>query len=219
MNTKEKILNTAERLIAHQGFAATSLRNIISEAQVNLAAVHYHFGSKQDLLDQLIERKAARVNSRREAMLSEFESEAGLRPVAVEKILEAFFEPMIESGSLNPQFVRLMGRMIAEGLIPSVIEKHFQPTVSRFVKALRRSLPDLPEGELYWRMQFMFGAMSQAVAGHAVPLQEVGSDATDFRLTMRRLIQFLNAGIQASSTPAQLTQAPAVPAPPTREVH
>jgi AcrR family transcriptional regulator len=201
--TKEKILDTAERLIANQGFAATSLRQIIAEAQVNLAAVHYHFGSKQDLLDQLICRKATQVNSEREAMLERFELEAGTRPVAVERILRAFFEPMIATGDQNPQFVRLMGRMIAEGMIPAITEKHFQPTVLRFVAALRRALPSLPEGELYWRMQFMFGAMSQAVGGMATPQMGARADKADFRLIMRRLVQFLTAGIQA---------------PPTREV-
>ena len=90
MATKEKILDTAERLIASQGFAATSLRQIISEAQVNLAAVHYHFGSKEELLDQLILRKVTRVNQEREALLESFEREAGGNPVAVEKILAAF---------------------------------------------------------------------------------------------------------------------------------
>jgi AcrR family transcriptional regulator len=198
--TKEKILDTAERLIADRGFAATSLRHIISEAQVNLAAVHYHFGSKQDLLDQLIERKATRVNAEREALLTQFETEAAGQPVAVEKILAAFFEPMIEAGSQNPQFVRLMGRMVAEGLITGVIEKHFQPTLFRFVCALRRALPALSEGELSSRVGFMFGAMSQAVCGLAMPAVGANKDGADFRLSMRRLIQFLCAGIQAPPT-------------------
>jgi len=198
--TKEKILDTAERLIADQGFAATSLRQIISEAQVNLAAVHYHFGSKQDLLDQLIERKATRVNTDREALLARFETEAGSHPVAVEKILRAFFEPMIETGSQNPQFVRLMGRMIAEGLITGVVEKHFQPTIFRFICALRRALPSLTEGEIASRFRFMFGAMSQAVCGLAAPDMGIQGDGADFQLSMRRLIQFLSAGLQAPPT-------------------
>src|SRR3974377_1388095 len=128
MATKEKILDTAERLIASQGFAATSLRQIISEAQVHPPAADYHFGSKEELLDQLVLRKVTRVNEERQALLERFERESGCDPVPVEKILAAFFQPMIEAGSRNPKFVRLMGRLIAEGLIPSIAEKHFQPT-------------------------------------------------------------------------------------------
>src|SRR5579864_1696479 len=97
IDTKQRILDTAERLIAEQGYAATSLRHIIGEAGVNLAAVHYHFGSKEDLLDELILRKAAAVNGERLALLERFEAQAGGGAVAVEKVLAAFFEPMIEA--------------------------------------------------------------------------------------------------------------------------
>lgn len=196
--TKEKILDTAERLIALQGFAATSLRQIISEAQVNLAAVHYHFGSKEELLDQLILRKVTRVNEERGALLERFEREAGGDPVGVEKILAAFFQPMIEAGCRNPQFVRLMGRLIAEGMIPSLVEKHFQPTTTRFINAFRRALPGLSEAELFWRVQFMFGAMAHTIGGLALPVIEIHGDGADFQLIMRRLVAFLGAGMNAA---------------------
>ena len=200
MATKEKILDTAERLIASQGFAATSLRQIISEAQVNLAAVHYHFGSKEELLDQLILRKVTRVNQEREALLDTFEREAGGDPVTVDKILAAFFQPMIEAGCRNPQFVRLMGRLIAEGLIPSIAERHFQPTTTRFIAALRRALPNLSEGELFSRVQFMFGAMSHTVGGLALPVTQIHGDGADFQTMMLRLMAFLGAGMNAPAT-------------------
>ncbi len=200
-DTKSKILDTAERLIAEQGFAATSLRQIIAEAGVNLASVHYHFGSKEELLDHVIARKAAGVNQERLALLQGFEREVGSAPVAVENVLAAFLEPMIELGTQNPLFVKLMGRMHGEGLLPSIVAKHFQPTGAYFVKALRRSLPDLPEAELYWRLQFMFGAMSRAVSEPGVfPMQGVQGDSPDFACIIRRLRAFLSAGLQAPAT-------------------
>jgi AcrR family transcriptional regulator len=202
MDTKQKILDTAERLIATQGFAGTSLRQIISEAGVNLAAVHYHFGSKQDLLDHVILRKAAAVNEERHRLIEQFESEAGSGSVSVEKVLTAFFKPMIEAGARNPQFVKLMGRMYGEGLLPVLIEKHFQPTLTRFAKALHRARPELSEGELRWRMQFMFGAMSQALCGQDIfPQMCVQADDSAFVLVMRRLMVFLCAGFQAPAVP------------------
>ena len=202
MATKERILDTAERLIATQGFAGTSLRQIIGEAEVNLAAVHYHFGSKQDLLDEVILRKASAVNAERLALLKRFEEEAGARPVTVEKVLTAFFEPMIKVGGRNPQFVKLMGRLRGEGLLPGLVEKHFSSTLARFVTALHRAMPKLPEGELFWRMQFMFGAMSQAVCGWDMFPSgiDVRKDAANFSLVMRRLMVFLCAGFQAAPT-------------------
>jgi len=203
INTKVKILDTAERLIADQGYAATSLRNIIAEAGVNLAAVHYHFGSKEDLLDELILRKAASVNEKRLELLGRYEAEAGGGPVPIPHVLAAFFEPMIEVGGRNPQFVKLMGRMQSEGLIPAIVAKHFHPTFARFLQALRYSLPQLPEPELRSRLQFMIGAMSHAVCAERQVPMEVGATAEvpDFRTTMRRLMAFLSGGLQAPATP------------------
>ena len=202
IDTKQRILDTAERLIADQGYAATSLRNIIGEAGVNLAAVHYHFGSKEDLLDELILRKAGVVNKERLELLDRYEAEAGDSPVAVEKVLGAFFEPMIKAGGRSPQFVKLMGRMQSEGLIPTIVAKHFHPTFTRFLAALRRSLPQLPEAELRSRLQFMIGAMSHAAcAERQVPVEAgVAVEIPEFRITIRRLMSFLSGGLQAPAT-------------------
>jgi AcrR family transcriptional regulator len=82
--TNQRILDTAERLFGDQGYAATSLRHIIAEAGVNLAAIHYHYGSKEELLDEVVMRKAGPVNEARLALLDRYEAEAGLGPLAVE---------------------------------------------------------------------------------------------------------------------------------------
>src|SRR5204863_5942872 len=148
IDTKDKLLKTSELLFAEQGYAATSLRQIITTAGVNLAAVHYHFGSKGELLDAVVMRKAGPVNEARLARLARVEQEAGGEPLDVEKVLDSFFAATDEVAARNPQFVRLMGRMHAEGLMPKIVEKHFQPAAGKFVAALRRSLPDLPQDEL-----------------------------------------------------------------------
>ena len=202
MSTKENILSTAERLIAEQGFAATSLRQIIAEADVNLAAVHYHFGSKQELLDEVIAPKAALVNQQRSLLLDRYEKEAAPRSPSVEKILTAFFEPVIDMAAQNPQFVKLMGRVFAEGMMPSVVGKHFQATVARFIMALRRAFPELPEAELFSRLQFMIGAMAHAITGMdplAAPVLPKDGNR-DFAAMIRRLIVFLSAGFRAPAT-------------------
>src|ERR1035437_9993624 len=167
-DTKEKILDTAERLIGEQGYAATSLRQVIAKAGVNLAAVHYHFGSKEDLLDAVVVRKAAPLNEARIARLERVTAEAGNGPVEVEKVLESFLVPTAEMASRSPEFVRLMGRMHAEGMMPRIVERHFQDTVVRFVTALRRAVPELPREELLWRGGFFFGAGGAAQWGGAV---------------------------------------------------
>jgi AcrR family transcriptional regulator len=197
IDTKEKIMDTAAELFGEQGFAATSLRQIIAKAEVNLAAIHYHFGSKENLLDELIHRKVEPVNLERIARLDRLEAEAGGKPVAVEAILEAFFAPTAVVAQKNPIFVRVMGRIHSEGLMPAIVQKHFHPTAKRFLTALRRTLPDLPESEFLWRVHFMMGAMAHTMCGN--PIFPAGSD--DYHGRMQKLATFLSAGFRAPATP------------------
>jgi AcrR family transcriptional regulator len=198
-DTKEKILDTAERLIGEQGYAATSLRQVIAEAGVNLAAVHYHFGSKEELLDAVVVRKAAPVNEARLARLERVEAEAGSGRLEVERVLESFLIPTAEMASRSPEFVRLMGRMHAEGMMPRIVEKHFQATVVRFVSALRRAIPELPQEELMWRVHFMVGAMAHAMCSAPI-FPRMAGDAADMEPRMKRLVTFLGAGFRAAAT-------------------
>jgi AcrR family transcriptional regulator len=187
-STKQKILDAAERLIAEQGYAATSLRQIIGSAGVNLASIHYHFGSKDDLLHQLMLRKAGPVNEKRIELLDRYAAESGGAPLPVEKVLDAFFAPMVETADAHPQFVRVMGRIVAEGLLPAVVEKSFQPMYSKFIGALRQALPEIPEEEFQWRIHFMMGVIAHTL---------LGAPGAHFQDRIVRLIRFLAAGFRA----------------------
>src|SRR5689334_6672408 len=95
-DTKASILDTAERLFAERGYASTSLRTITSAAGVNLAAIHYHFRSKEALLEAVVSRRADAVNSRRLEILDQLRKDAGGRPLPLEQIFEAFLGPAFE---------------------------------------------------------------------------------------------------------------------------
>lgn len=192
IDTKQKILDTAERLIGEQGYAATSLRQVIAEAEVNVAAVHYHFGSKEELLDAVIQRKVGPVTAERLERLNRIEAQTGKGP-SLESVLEAFLLPTVEVAESNPGFVRLMGRMLAEGMMPHIAERHFQETRTRFVAALGRALPHLGRDELGWRVHYMIGAMAHTMCGACVMVDP----HTDYATRMRRLITFLAAGFRA----------------------
>jgi AcrR family transcriptional regulator len=200
-DTEHKILDTAERLFGEQGYGATSLRQIIAEAGVNLAAIHYHFGGKEELLDRLIIRSATPVNEERIALLDQAEAEAGDGPLAVEKVLEAFFRPPLLRAEKHPQVVRLMGRMYGEGLMPTIVEKHFHVVVGRFFAALGRALPHLSPDELALRAQFMVGAMSHTMfacsSGNPTPGFSAKPDPSTL---LRELVAFAGAGLRAPAT-------------------
>lgn len=196
MDTKERILDTAERLFAENGYAGTSLRHVIAEAGVNLAAVHYHFGSKEELLDAVVARRAEVVNADRLARLDAAQRAAGGKPLPVEVTLEALLRPMVAVATADEQFVRFFGRIHSEGLLPHIIKKHFHHVMVRFMAAVREAVPHLTEQEFLWRVHFMKGALSQTMCSPPEALQAAGiSCGYDERID--RLKRFLSAGFRA----------------------
>src|SRR5215831_11647334 len=115
MSTKERILNAAERLFSRHGVEATSLRAITAEAGVNLAAVNYHFQSKDALVQAVIASRMAPINERRLALLDACESVALPHPPPISGILEAFLLPVLEAPALHsPDFGPILGRLYTE---------------------------------------------------------------------------------------------------------
>lgn len=190
-------MESAERLFAERGYAGTSLRQIIAEAHVNLAAIHYHFGSKEELLDQLVQRKAGPVNQERIALLDRLEAEAAGAPVPLEGILRAFLEPPMLRIQEHPEFALLMSRLYGEGLMPVMAERHFQSVKNRFTAAFSRTLPHLSEQQLAVRLQFMVGAMAHTMmfAFQQCPLKGAA--------LLRELMAFVAGGMNA---PSEITE-------------
>jgi AcrR family transcriptional regulator len=191
LDTKTRILKAAEKLFGLRGFDATSLRDITAEAQVNLAAVNYHFQSKESLIDSIIERCMGPVNRRRIEMLEA----AGPSP-SVEQIVAAFLSPllMMEVFSAGP----FVGRVFSNPslFVERVYKKHLIDVVERFSEAIGAALPDLPPEERFWRLQFMAGSMSHLLALSGVmPL--MSGQPFDPAVVMPRLVTFLAAGMRA----------------------
>jgi AcrR family transcriptional regulator len=202
--TKDRILDTAERLFAELGFAATSLRAITSEAEVNLAAVNYHFGSKEELFHYVFSRRIEPINRERLEMLAVFERDAVDGLPDLEKILEAFLAPALrlcrDTSPGGRNFLRLMGRIYTEpGDYWKPIFSQFEPIRARFETVLKRALPDLPPLELFWREHFLVGVMCHTIADtHRLEVISGGlCDPNDVDGMLRRLIGFLAAGLRS----------------------
>jgi AcrR family transcriptional regulator len=196
IETKQKIMDAAVRVFAEQGYGGTSLRHIIAEAQVNLAAIHYHFGSKEELLDAVIAQRLKPVNEQRLVLLDRVEARAGKRQLAVEDILDAFLGPAILLASQDIQFPRMMGRLIGEGLMQGIARQHFSEAVQRFQAALRRALPHLSGAELSWRIHFMIGAMAHCLCRGP---EDWHGRALEYPQMLKELVTFLSAGFRAPS--------------------
>lgn len=203
-DTRERILNAAEVLFAEHGFARTSLRMLTTRAGVNLAAVNYHFGSKEALIQAVFTRRLVPLNQERIARLATLTSTpAG---TSVEAILEAFIGPTLKPPTDGDpgevRFIRLLGRTQAGAAKPlrEFVHSLYAEALQQFEAALAHVLPHLPRPELAWRIHFLMGATSYAMAGSAalkLLSDRTPPDSDDPDALRRRLITFLAAGLRA----------------------
>jgi len=199
-DTKELILDAAEQLFSQRGFDATSLRQITAKAEVNLAAVNYHFQSKEALIAAVFSRRMGPINAARLKALDRMEAEAGDSPVPLEKILEAFVGPVLCHPDIR-RFKPLMARMYteAEDRIQGIFIAAVAGVVARFGRAFQRALPELSPRELHWRLHFLIGMMAHALgAEHLIRAVSHGlCDPADCEALLPRILAFAKAGMTA----------------------
>jgi AcrR family transcriptional regulator len=195
--TRDRILDAADRLFGERGFRGTSMRALTREARVNLAAVNYHFGSKQELLRAALARHLEPINAERLARLERLLAEAA-GPPDVAPILDALYRPTFEfshASTRNAEVIRRMTTLIHSeepDLVKPLMGELMSDVVTRFVAALALALPELTEREIHLRFAFGVGCMIQLLADR-LPVQiEIDSgEAVD------QLIHFLAAGFHA----------------------
>ena len=208
-DTRARILDAAERLFMAHGYDGTSMRQITGEAGVNLAAVNYHFGSKEALIQEVFRRRLNWLNEERMRALDELEATADGQALKPSQIVDAFFSTMIRMAEDEERggviFLRLLGRTLTEpsDFIRAFLAHEYKTVVERYKEALFRSLPDVPKAEIVWRFHFMLGATSYAIAGtdalRLVTDWGIEAEDSEDRLDrlLPRLISFLIGGLRA----------------------
>lgn len=181
-SAKGLILQAAQRLFAQEGFEKVSMRMLTQEAQVNLASVNYHFGSKQGLIDAVIADYVNPVNEARLSLLDAAELGAKDAPLPLDLILDCFMRPVLEAvhkSAISEQlFFQLMGRCLNNhsiGSMPKDVIEKFRLVVVRFPQAIRKSLPDVPEKETIWRLHFTVGVLIHVLI-HTEGLLQLAGD-------------------------------------------
>ena len=209
IDTRERILDAAERLFMAHGYEGTSMRQITGDASVNLAAVNYHFGSKESLMQEVFRRRLDWLNDERMRVLDELERTAEGKALKPSQIVDGFFGTLLRMAEDEQRggmvFLRLLGRTLTDPseFIRTFLAHEYAAVVDRYKEALFKALPDVPKAEIVWRFHFMLGATSYAIAGtDALRLvtdwQIEAEDSTD-RLDrlLPRLMSFLLGGLRA----------------------
>lgn len=199
-STRQRILGAAEELFAERGFAGASLRQVTTAANVNLAAVNYHFGSKDNLIEEVFRRRLDQLSEVRLARLAEVAATAG---ATLEMLLDAFITPALEL-SLDRKggavFMRVLARAFAEhnGNLRAFLSDNYGHVLKDFAAAFSRLLPGLDKQELYWRLDIAVGALTYAMADFGMIQRRTGESERAHREQMtRHLIHFTAAGLRA----------------------
>lgn len=197
-STKQRILGAAEELFARLGFEGASLRQVTTAAGVNLAAVNYHFGSKEALVEEVFRRRLDELNGRRLAALAGI---AGRDETSLDDVLAAYIEPALDlshDGSGGAIFVRVLARAYAEHneTLRKFLSENYGHVVRQFTAELARLLPQLSKEELYWRFDLVTGALTHAMSGFGLIRRRSDvSERLHRERTAQHLIRFTAAGL------------------------
>jgi AcrR family transcriptional regulator len=201
-STKDRILGAAEELFAQFGFAGTSLRQVTSRADVNIAAVNYHFGSKENLVNEVFRRRMDEMSAQR---LSQLRTAVAQSPCELEAVLAAFVAPALalaQDRHGGGAFIRVIARAYAEknDSLRRFLSDQYGHVLREFAKAIAGCVPALSKEELYWRLDFLSGALTYAMADFGMIKRPSGvSEANHRERAARELIRFAAAGLRADS--------------------
>jgi len=200
--TKTDILNTAELLFSQQGFTQTSMREITTEAGVNLASVNYHFGSKKNLIQAVLKRYFDALIPDVEVCLQSTDVVVGVE--GVDAVLRALIGPMLRLSAVRPNgtaiFVQLLGRGYNEtqGHLRRFIMSEYGHTIRALVGAIQQCLPAIPPEELFWRLHFAMGSFVFSMASSQALTEIVESDFhrhIDISEVISHLVPFVAQGL------------------------
>lgn len=210
LDVKSRMLTTAEVAFAQKGHDRTSLRELTTLAGVNLAAVNYHFGSKEGLVTAVFEHLSHRVNRARVKELDSYLKDRAKENAGPElqQIIAIFLKPYLgeeveHQGALLARLI-LQHRLSPTDLSRRIIKQHFDPMAKKFISALKSACPGVDAAEMYWRYTFMVSAVVLTITDETKDsrisrLSGGIVDATNTEFLRLALLRFLAGGVAAPS--------------------
>jgi AcrR family transcriptional regulator len=201
--TRERILNHAEDLFARNGYDGTSLRDVARAAQLQTAAIGYHYPTKEELFDTVIRRRAAVMTEWRQRVLQQMRARQGAVPIPLDELVRAYVQPFYESASHGDagwrNYAALMGRLANSPLGTEVIARHYDATAQLYLDEIKRALPGVPEPAVIDGFTFMVASMLALCADTGRARRLASPQAAERPLTepFSSLVTFLVSGFLA----------------------
>ena len=165
-STKDQLLDAAEELFAKEGFHGTSVRSITKRAGAHIASINYHFGSKEELLKEVLERRLIPINQDRLKMLEVSLRQAAQegRPPVILEIVKAFADPLftrVQASDSIVTFSNIVQISLTQhdSTVGALFLGIMRPVIIAFIEALRLALPGHDKEQLHLKFHFMVGSM------------------------------------------------------------
>ena len=203
--TRDRILDAAEEQFASRGFHGVSIRDITESAGVPLALANYHFGTKQQLFGQVIERRGKEHAAQMQKYLDEVLAAAPQDKADPERIVWAFcasvYERLIHGGRGWQRYIRLLAWSAEASQHEDFLEplnRLFDPVLASYVRALRKSYPQMSTVDLYSAFYLLQASLVYTVAatGGIDRLSRGALRSTDFKRLLPRLVRFCAGGFE-----------------------
>lgn len=201
-DTKTRILDAAEKLFAERGFSETSLRLITSKAEVNLASVNYHFGSKKELIRAVLARYLDVFMPGASTELTKLAQSS--ENASLETIFSALVRPLLDLNKVRTEGTRIFLQLLGRGYIESqghlrwFITTHYGEHLDRFVQVVSQSAPHIPPAEMFWRLHFTLGTVVFTMASSDALMEIAEADfkeQNDIESVIRKVIPYMAAGV------------------------
>ncbi|KAA0875305.1 TetR/AcrR family transcriptional regulator [Nitrincola tapanii] len=208
-DTATRIIQAAESLFAEQGFNETTMRQITAVAEVNLAAVNYHFRSKQGLVNAVCERLMEPLCDYIEKALDERLS-SGLA-VSLDELLEMLMRALLSVSHINSHSLAVFMRLLELAYMKNQEElreffiTQYAPRLEKYLQCLRLDAAPMEDNEFFWRLHFMLGSVIFTLSNYHMLLtleKKSFQGNVEIEQILHRMIPVLSAGLQARAEKA-----------------
>lgn len=217
--TPGRILDAAEELFASRSYETVTLREISQAADANVGQIMYHFTNKDELIREVVMRRAGILTAERIQLLNSYEDLVGENNVELEPLVRAFITPyfkrLLGKDEAWRNYAQFIGRSVWDQKVSPALAEGFNPAAERYLKAFRVALPQLSEVDSVRAFQFMLAGIYGSTTNDT-RINSLSGDETlaqDFEGYQAALIPFVVGGIERMAS--QLTAAKAPQPKPT----
>lgn len=202
IETPDRLLDAAERLFAERNYQTVTLKEIAAEAEANVGQIAYHFGKKETLVRETIQRRAGELNRERIALLEQYEELVGQHNVEVEPLVRALILPYYNrldgEDAQWRHFATFVGRSVWDGTLSRYMSESFDDVAKLYIAAFMRAMPGLEHGDAIRGFHFLMAVMHAATVRDARVEGLLGAAGSSVAWAAYKdiVVPFISAGLK-----------------------